>query len=81
MTKEEIFDKLKSILVTEFEVDEAKITPAATMGDDLDLDSIDFIDMIGKMKEFIPGKVSPDAFKAVKTLQDVVDTVYPMVSK
>jgi acyl carrier protein len=77
MTKEEIFDKLKSILSTEFEIDEDKITPAAKLADDLDLDSIDSIDLIVKMKDFIPGKVDPAIFKTVKTMQDVVDALYP----
>jgi len=77
MTKEEIFDKLKSILSTEFEIEEDKITPAAKLADDLDLDSIDSIDLIVKMKDFIPGKVDPAIFKTVKTMQDVVDALYP----
>ncbi|MFA6857397.1 MAG: acyl carrier protein [Treponema sp.] len=77
MTKEEIFDKLKSILSTEFEIDEDKITPTAKLADDLDLDSIDSIDLIVKMKDFIPGKVDPAIFKTVKTMQDVVDALYP----
>jgi acyl carrier protein len=77
MTKEEIFDKLKSILSTEFEIDEEKITPTAKLADDLDLDSIDSIDLIVKMKDFIPGKVDPAIFKTVKTMQDVVDALYP----
>ncbi|MCK9171072.1 MAG: acyl carrier protein [Treponema sp.] len=77
MTKEEIFDKLKSILSTEFEIEEDKITPAAKLADDLDLDSIDSIDLIVKMKDFIPGKVDTAIFKTVKTMQDVVDALYP----
>jgi acyl carrier protein len=78
MTKEEIFNKLKGILSTEFEVEESKITPEAKLADDLDLDSIDSIDLIGKMKDFIPGgKVDPAIFKTVKTVQDVVDALYP----
>ncbi|MBP3710791.1 MAG: acyl carrier protein [Treponema sp.] len=77
MTKEEIFDKLKTILVKEFEIDEDSITPEAKLADDLDLDSIDSIDLIVKMKDFIPGKVDPAIFKTVKTMQDVVDALLP----
>ena len=54
MSKDEIFDKLKGILVSEFELDEGDVTPDALLGDDLDLDSIDSIDLIIKMKEFMP---------------------------
>ncbi|MCH5290484.1 MAG: acyl carrier protein [Treponema sp.] len=77
MTKEDIFGKLKDILVKEFEIDEEKITPDANMVDDLDMDSIDFIDLVVKMKDFIPGKIDPDIFKTVKTVQDVVEKLYP----
>ena len=77
MTKEEIFDKLKAVLSKEFEIEEDKITPAAKLADDLELDSIDSIDLIVKMKDFIPGKGDPAIFKTVKTMQDVVDALYP----
>ena len=43
MSKDEIFGKLKGILVSDFEIDEASITPEATLFDDLELDSIDSI--------------------------------------
>ncbi|WP_407396478.1 acyl carrier protein [Treponema sp.] len=78
MSKEEIFVKLKEILVSVFELDEADITPDALLGDDLDLDSIDAIDLVVKMKEYTPeGKPTIDAsiFKEVKTVQDVVDAI------
>ena len=73
MTKDELFDKVKGLLVSEFEVEESAITPSANLGDDLDLDSIDFIDLVVKMKDFVPGKIDPEIFKTVKTMQDVID--------
>lgn len=78
MTNEEIFAKLKEILVSVFELDESQVTPDALLGDDLDLDSIDAIDLVVKMKEYTPeGKPTIDAsiFKEVKTVQDVVDAL------
>ena len=79
MSKDEIFGKLKDILVSEFEIDEGDITPDATLFDDLDLDSIDSIDLIQKMKEFMPAgtKFDPAIFKTVKTVQAVVDALVP----
>lgn len=80
MSKDEIFSKLKSILSSEFEIDEEKITPDALLADDLDLDSIDSIDLVVKMKEFMPAgkdKIDPAIFKSVKTVQDVVDALVP----
>lgn len=79
MSKDEIFSKLKDILVSEFEIEGDSITPEATLFDDLDLDSIDSIDLIQKMKEFMPAgtKFDPAIFKTVKTVQDVVDALVP----
>ena len=78
MSKDEIFEKLKNILVSVFEIEVDDITPDALLGDDLDLDSIDAIDLVVKMKEYTPeGKPAIDAsiFKEVKTVQDVVDAL------
>lgn len=79
MSNDEIFAKLKDILVSEFEIDDGDITPDATLFDDLELDSIDSIDLIQKMKEFMPEgtKIDPAIFKSVKTVQDVVEALVP----
>lgn len=77
MTKDELFSKIQGILSTEFEIPIEKITPDAQLADDLDLDSIDFIDLIGKTREFIPGKINPDIFKTVTTVQSAVDALFP----
>ena len=62
MSKDEIFEKLKNILVSVFEIEADDITPDALLGDDLDLDSIDAIDLVVKMKEYTPeGKPAIDA--------------------
>ena len=78
MSKDEIFVKLREILVSVFELEESEVTPEALLADDLDLDSIDAIDLVVKMKEFTPeGKPAVDAsiFKEVKTVRDVVDAL------
>mgnify|MGYP003430216274 FL=1 len=79
MSNDEIFAKLKDILVSEFEIDDGAITPDSTLFDDLELDSIDSIDLIQKMKEFMPEgtKIDPAIFKSVKTVQDVVEALVP----
>ena len=78
MSKDEIFVKLREILVSVFELEESEVTPEALLADDLVLDSIDAIFLVVKMKEFTPeGKPAVDAsiFKEVKTVQDVVDAL------
>ena len=79
MSKEDIFRKLKEILSEEFEIAAASITPDAKLNDDLELDSIDAVDLLVKMKEYVTGKIEPEQFKKAKTLQDVVEILYPLI--
>jgi acyl carrier protein len=78
MTKEEIFQKIKDILHAEFEIDKEAIVPGARLYQDLELDSIDAVDLLVKMKGLIPGKIDPESFKKAATVQDVVDILYPL---
>ena len=81
MTKEEVLTKMQDILSEEFEIDREKITSNAKLYDDLELDSIDAVDLLVKMKEFIPGKIEPEMFKKVVTIQDIVDLLHPLIQK
>ena len=78
MTKDEIYSKLKETLVNDFDIDEADILPDANIITDLDLDSIDAVELIVKMKPFLNGKIEPEDFKSVRTVQDVVDILAPL---
>lgn len=75
MTSQDIFQTLKDTLVTEFELDPAAVTPTARLNEDLDLDSIDAVDMIIKVQELTGCKVTPEDFKQVRTVGDVVAVV------
>ena len=79
MTKQELFDKLQEILSTEFEMDKETITPEAKLYEDLELDSIDAVDLLVKMKSYIKEKIEPEQFKKAVTIQDVVDILHPLV--
>lgn len=79
MEKQEIFDRLKKALVEDFEMEEAKITPEARLYEDLELDSIDAVDLIVKLKSMLPRNVDPEVFKTVRTMQDVVDAIYNLI--
>lgn len=71
MTQQDIFQTLKDTLVEEFELDPEAITPEARLNEDLDLDSIDAVDMIIKVQELTGCKVAPEDFKQVRTVGDV----------
>lgn len=78
MTKEEIFAKLQEVLETEFEVEKSDVTLESKLFEDLDLDSIDAVDLVVKMKPYLTGNVDPEMFKSAKTIQNVVDILAPL---
>lgn len=71
MTQQDIFQTLKDTLVEQFELEPESITPEARLSEDLDLDSIDAVDMILKVQELTGCKVAPADFKQVRTVGDV----------
>jgi acyl carrier protein len=79
-TKESILSYLQDIMYELFELDRALITPQARL-EDLDIDSIDAVDMMVKLKDLTEKRIQPDAFKHVRTVGDVVDAVYNLVNE
>ena len=79
-TKEDVFAKLQEILVELFEIDEGDITLEANLYEELDIDSIDAVDLVVKLKEITGKKIQPEEFKSARTVQDVVDAVYGLVN-
>ena len=83
MIQEEIYKELKKILVSEFELEEDTVTMDALLREDLNLDSIDAIDLFVKMKEYIPagqGNIDPSILRTVRTVRDVVEALAPYLS-
>ncbi|AKE53138.1 acyl carrier protein [Kangiella geojedonensis] len=78
-TKEQIYQQLVVILVEDFEVESDDISLEANLYTDLDLDSIDTVDLVIKLQEITGKSVNPETFKAVRTMQHVVDAVYDLV--
>lgn len=80
VTKEAIFEQLQSVLHKLFELDQDDITLDARLYEDLDLDSIDAVDLIVHLQSITQHKFKPDEFKSVKTVGDVVDVIYNELS-
>ncbi len=80
MTRDEIFAKLSAYLRDMFEVPAEKITLDANLVEDLDLDSIDAVDLVVKLQELTGKKIRPEQFKSVRTLGDVVNHVHDLVA-
>jgi acyl carrier protein len=72
---EEVFGLVKGILASEFGVDASKLVPDAAIQEDLDLDSIDAVDLVARLEEETGLKVGDEELANVRTLADVVRVV------
>lgn len=67
-----ILERLRVVLAEEFEIDPAQVEPDANLFEDLDIDSIDAIDMLARLRELTGIEVSAEALREVRTVADVV---------
>ncbi|QUM81456.1 acyl carrier protein [Moritella sp. 5] len=74
-SREHIYQTLADILVEEFEIDADDINLSAHLYTDLDLDSIDAIDLVIKLRDITNEKIEPEVFKLVRTVEDVVNEI------
>ena len=79
MTKEEIFNSLVNNLSEMFEIDRQSISMKSNLYEDLDLDSIDAIDIVVKIKKELKIELMPEQFKQVRTVEDVVNVIFDIV--
>jgi acyl carrier protein len=80
VSKSDIAIVLSKYLQDLFDLPTEKLIPNASLSDDLDLDSIDAVDLVVKLQEYTGRKISPSEFKSVRTIGDVVDKIYAQVN-
>ncbi len=68
MTRQEIEEKVNEFLIDDLEIDEEKIAPEALLKDDLDIDSLDFVDIVVIVEKKFGFKIKPEEMAGVKTL-------------
>ena len=76
---EEIFAALREAMVELFELESEAIVPEAKLFEDLELDSIDAVDLIDRVKRLTGKKLAVEDFKSVRTVGDVVEAVHKLV--
>lgn len=81
MSKDQIYSSVVDVLHEMFELDKAKITPQANLYTDLDIDSIDAVDLAVKLKQLTGKRLQPEIFKTVRTVQDVVDALAALLAE
>ncbi|BCS42149.1 MULTISPECIES: acyl carrier protein [Pseudomonas] len=79
-TREDIFEILRAAMVELFELEPERVTLEANLYQDLEIDSIDAVDLIDHIKRKTGKKIAAEEFKSVRTVSDVVEAVYKLVN-
>lgn len=75
MTENEILERIRAIFNENFGIAPERVTPEAHLFEELDLDSIDAVDLAIKLQEMTGRRIKPEEFKSVRTVADVVAAV------
>ncbi len=78
-SRDDIFNDIRREIHALFDIEETDITPEARLYEDLDLDSIDAVDLVVRLQEITRKRIQPDQFKSVRTVADVIDAVEELV--
>lgn len=81
ISMDEIINTTNSFLIEEFEADENLITPDANLKEVLDLDSLDYIDLVVELESNFHFKVQPGDFVPLVTFRDFYDYIKDQISK
>lgn len=72
MTTDEVFGHIQAIMVEMFELEQDDVTMEAKLFEELDLDSIDAIDLVARLQQLTGSRVEEDKLREVRTVGDVV---------
>jgi acyl carrier protein len=75
MKIEEVIGQVKGFLIEEFELDESRLVPEANLRDDLDIESLDFVDIAVEIEKRFGFKIKGEEMINVKTLQDLYNYI------
>jgi acyl carrier protein len=78
-TKDEILEQIRGSLTELFELDPARITLEARLNEDLEIDSIDAVDLLDGLRRQTGKKISAEDFRSVRTVGDLVEAIYKLV--
>lgn len=78
--QEEIYHEIKLLFEKLFEIEADEITLESNLYQDLDIDSIDAVDLVIELRKMTGKKIQPEDFKSVRTVQDIVDQVQKLLN-
>jgi acyl carrier protein len=73
--RDEIFQKIVDVFEELFEIDPSTIQLESNLYEELDIDSIDAVDLVIELRKITGKKIQPDEFKQVRTVEDIVDQI------
>ena len=74
-SKDAIFKHLQELMVELFEADANAIKPDSKLYEDLDIDSIDAVDLAVRLKQMTGLRLQPEVFKQIRTIDDVIEAL------
>jgi acyl carrier protein len=81
LSREKILEQLTRHLGELFEVPPEKVVPEARLYEDLDIDSIDAVDLVVQLQQLTPRRFKPEEFRSVRTVNDVVEGVLKLADE
>ena len=75
MSRDELTAWVVQLLAEMFELDPAALTPQSNLYSELDIDSIDAVDLAVKLKQLTGKRLQPEVFKTIRTIGDVVNAL------
>ena len=81
MSREALYAWVADLLAEMFELDRARLTEDSNLYSDLDIDSIDAVDLAVKLKQLTGLRMQPEVFKTIRTIGDVVDALEGLVEE
>ena len=80
-SKDDILKKIIQVFEELFDRDKELITLDSNLYEDLDIDSIDAVDLVIELRKMTGKKIQPEDFKTVRTVQDIVDQVHGLLNE
>lgn len=80
MNREEVIEKVNEFLIDEFEIDESLVSPDANLRDDLDIESLDFVDIAVVIEKEFHFKLKNEEVVNILTLSDLYNYIFAKIS-
>lgn len=81
MDQQQLHDWVVDLLVEMFELERSALTPDSNLYADLDIDSIDAVDLAVRLKQQTGMRIQPEVFKTIRTISDVVGALQALATE